>query len=98
MKRKGRRVVSLRGGANLTLRTRDLAGVPCTATGSQSTVQPGGEKPKMRVQDEEALKIILESYLEENALFMLKTDRQTFLSRILSVSEDEIVVSSPVED
>jgi len=52
----------------------------------------------MRVQDEEALKIILESYLEENALFMLKTDRQTFLSRILSVSEDQVVVSSPVED
>ena len=52
----------------------------------------------MRVQDEEALKIILESYLEENALFMLKTDRQTFLSRILSLSEDEVVVSSPVED
>lgn len=52
----------------------------------------------MRVQDEEALKIILESYLEENALFMLKTDRQSFLSRILSVSENEVVVSSPVED
>ena len=52
----------------------------------------------MRVQDEEALKIILEAYLEENALFMLKTDRQTFLRRILSVSEDEVVVSSPVED
>jgi len=52
----------------------------------------------MRVQDEEARKLILESYLEENALFMLKTDRQTFLSRILSASEDEIVVSSPTAD
>ena len=52
----------------------------------------------MRVQDEEARKLILESYLEENALFMLKTDRQTFLSRILSVTDDAIVVSSPLAD
>ena len=52
----------------------------------------------MRVQDEEARKLILESYLEENALFMLKTDRQTFLSRILSASEGEVVVSSPIAD
>ena len=52
----------------------------------------------MRVQDEEARKLILESYLEENALFMLKTDRQTFLSRILSASDDEVVVSSPTAD
>lgn len=52
----------------------------------------------MKVVDEEASKLILESYLEENALFMLKTDRHTFLSKILSVSDDEIVVSSPIED
>lgn len=52
----------------------------------------------MKVVDEEARKLILESYLEENALFMLKTDRHTFLSKILSASDDEIVVSSPIED
>jgi c-di-GMP-binding flagellar brake protein YcgR len=52
----------------------------------------------VRVQDEEARKLILESYLEENAVFMLKTDRITFLSRVLSVSEGEIAVSSPVAD
>jgi len=52
----------------------------------------------MRVLDEEARKLILESYLEENALFLLKTERQTFLSRILTVSDDAIVVSSPIAD
>ncbi len=52
----------------------------------------------MKVMGEEAQKLILESYLEENALFMLKTDRHTFLSKILSVSDDEVVVSSPIED
>ena len=52
----------------------------------------------MRILDEEARKLILESYLEENALFMLKTDRQAFLSRILSISENAVVVSSPIKD
>lgn len=52
----------------------------------------------MKVQDDMATKLIVDSYMELNALFMLKTDKQTFLSRILSISEDEIVVSSPMED
>jgi c-di-GMP-binding flagellar brake protein YcgR len=61
-------------------------------------VQKRRENPTMKVMDEEAQKVILESYLEENALFMLKSDRHTFLSKILSVSDDEVVVSSPIED